>query len=111
MQGWQILGQSQRLVLSKALKDAPLMGRLSQGWFVGEVREVDLDANRFQLRSVPNVGTVRRVVDVLHAENARKYLGHGAKIFGSFECDAQGRPRLMRVERMEPYQLQASMPV
>jgi hypothetical protein len=99
----------ERVVLRESAVRAPLMRRTVKGSFVGELREVDLDARRFHLRDVPNIGSLRCVLGDLNAETARRLIGHGVKVSGDFEADAEGRPRLMRVESVEPFQVQSSI--
>jgi len=104
-----VLGQRERVVLRDATRRTPMMMAPQDGVFVGEVREVDLDARRFQLRNVPGVGTLRCAVDALHVEMARKLLGAGVVVRGRYEADATGRPRIMQVDHIEPFQVQANL--
>lgn len=99
----------ERVVLRESAVRVPLMRRTIQGVFVGELREIDLDARRFHLRNIPTVGSLRCVLGDLNAETARSLIGHGVKVTGDYEADVEGRPRLMRVESVEPYQIQASL--
>lgn len=102
------LRNRERVVLRESALRRPIMRRTRQGSFVGELKEVDLDFNRFQLRSVPGVGTLRCVMS-LPVVKARKFLGRGVKVTGTYETDVSGRPRLMRVDTIEPYQIQDSL--
>lgn len=99
----------ERVVLRESAVRSPMMLHTRTGTFVGELREVDLDSRRFHLRDVPGVGSVRCVLGNLNAETARKLIGHGVRVTGEYEADADGRPRLMRVETVEPYQIQAAL--
>ncbi len=101
----------ERTVLRESAMRAPLMQHVRAGVFVGELREIDLDAKRFHLRNVPGVGGIRCVLGDLNADIARRLIGHGVKVSGEYEADASGRPRLMRVQSVEPYQVQQSMPL
>lgn len=96
----------ERVVLRESALRSPVMRQVKTGSFVGELREVDLDAKRFHLREVPGVGGIRCVLGELNADTARKLIGHGVKVTGEFESDTDGRPRLMRVQTVEPYQIQ-----
>lgn len=96
----------ERIVLRETAVRQPMLRATKTGTFVGQLREVDLDARRFQLRGVPSIGTLRCVLDDMNVEVARKHIGQGAKVTGSYEADAEGRPRLMRVDRLEPFQIQ-----
>lgn len=100
------LTNRERVVLRETAVRQPMLRTTKIGTFVGQLREVDLDARRFQLRGVPNIGTLRCVLDDMNVEVARKHIGQGAKVTGSYEADADGRPRLMRVDRLEPFQIQ-----
>ncbi|AVF41528.1 hypothetical protein AL486_18875 [Pandoraea apista] len=94
-----VLGQRERIVLRESLR-SPLMRKKIEGTFVGEVREVDLDAGRFQLRGVQGVGTLRCAMP-FNNEQAAGWLGKGVKVSGVYETDHNGRPRLMRVESID----------
>lgn len=100
------LTNRERTVLRETAVKQPMMRRSVAGSFVGQLREVDLDTRRFQLRGVPNVGTLRCVLEGLNLDVARRHLGQGARVTGSYETDAEGRPRMMRVESIEPFQIQ-----
>ena len=96
----------ERVVLRESALRAPVMRTMAYGTFVGELREVDLDAKRFHLRGVPGIGGIRCVLGNLNADTARKLIGHGVRVSGEYEADADGKPRLMRVQTVEPYQIQ-----
>lgn len=100
----------ERVVLRESALRSPVMRKVKSGTFIGELREVDLDAKRFHLRDVPGIGGIRCVLGDLNAETARKLIGHGVKVSGEYEADADGRPRLMRVQTVEPYQIQKPLP-
>ncbi len=91
------LSQRERVVLRDALK-RPVLGNRKLGAFVGEVREVDLDAQRFHLRGISGVGTLRCVLAQIDALEARRMLGRQVRVRGDYETDRAGRPRLMLVE-------------
>lgn len=97
----------ERVVLRDTAVRSPLMRLTKSGTFVGELREVDLDARRFHLRYVEGIGSIRCVLGDLSADTARKLIGHGVKVTGQYESDAEGRPRLMRVEKVEAHQIQS----
>lgn len=103
------LTNRERIVLRDTAVRKPIMKRSREGTFVGEIREVDLDACRFQLRHVQGgIGTLRCVMGHLNADTARKFIGKGVKVRGRFESGLDGRPRLLQVESIEPYQTQSS---
>ncbi|WP_155774278.1 MULTISPECIES: hypothetical protein [Burkholderia cepacia complex] len=95
-----ILGQRERIILREALR-SPLFGKKIKGTFIGEIREIDLDAGRFQLRNIQGVGSIRCAA-AFTQEEARSLLGKTVKVSGEYETDKAGRPRLMRAERTEP---------
>ncbi|HEY4582613.1 MAG TPA: hypothetical protein VIG88_07090 [Lysobacter sp.] len=95
------LSQRERVVLADALKKPPLVNR-KRGRFIGEVREIDLDANRLHLRNVFGVGSLRCVLPTLDSGAAKMMLGEFARVEGEYEADKNGKPRLMLVERVEP---------
>ncbi len=102
------LHRRERLVLRGALA-SPLMLRKQFGKFVGELNEIDLDSNRFQLRNVDKVGTLRCVKEFSRSE-ARELLGRSVQVEGIYEADVTGRPRLMNVEKIAIFeQSQASL--
>jgi hypothetical protein len=103
-----VLSQRERVVLRDVTIKRPLMRNKNSGIFVGELREVDLDANRFHLRNIPDIGSLRCVMR-LSIDEARKLIGSGVKIKGIYEADNNGKPRLMQVESMEPYQVQTNI--
>lgn len=79
---------------------APAEGPRS-GEFVGVVREVDLDAHRFEIRSVSGVGSIRCVYREEHLGIVRRALDASVRVSGSYESLASGRPRLLTVEQVE----------
>lgn len=88
----------ERLALRHALVK-PMMRRKQDGSFIGELNQVDLDSTRFQLRNIPGLGTLRCVMNFTPA-HARRWLGHKVKVTGTYDTDALGRPRLMRVSEV-----------
>lgn len=96
----------ERVVLRETAVRRPMLRKPRQGSFVGELREVDLDAHRFQLRGVPSVGTLRCALDGLSAELARRHIGESVRVTGEYEERADGRPGLMQVAQITPHQRQ-----
>lgn len=101
-----VLDVRDRVVLGETVRKSPMMRNTRTGTLVGEIREVDLDANRFKLRT--ETGLVRCAYS-LGLTEARKFLGAGTKVHGTYEADRTGRPRLMWVDRIEPYQRQETL--
>jgi hypothetical protein len=105
------LTNRQRTVLRETAVRRPMLKATRTGTFIGQLREVDLDARRFQLRGVPSIGTLRCVLDDLNVDIARKHIGMGAEVTGTYETDRDGKPRLMRVESIQPFQIQGEIDV
>jgi hypothetical protein len=102
-----ILSKHGRDVLRSNIKH-PLMRNRCSGAFVGEFREVDMDANRFHLRNIPEIGSLRCVMQ-LSADEIRRVIGISVRVEGVYETDGNDKPRLMQVENIEPYQTQKSL--
>ncbi|MFZ5697803.1 MAG: hypothetical protein ACOY9J_03625 [Pseudomonadota bacterium] len=105
------LTQRSRQVIAGAL-NAPVH-RHTEGSFEGVLREVDLDAKRFEIRGVSGVGSIRCAYAERHEADVRKSLDARVKISGRFEALPSGRPRMVAVESVErigasPSQLQIS---
>lgn len=90
------LSQRERVVLKEAI-DSPVLHERKSGKFVGELREIDLDAHRFHLRGVAGVGNLRCAISSLDRVNAKNLLGEFVKVEGEYESNREGRPRLMIV--------------
>jgi hypothetical protein len=99
----------ERVVLRDRAVRRPLLRTPKQGTFVGELREVDLDAYRFQLRGIDAIGSLRCALDGLTAELARKHIGKSVRVTGAYEVRADGRPSLMKVDEIVPYQSQGTL--
>ena len=94
------LSQRERTVLADALRRPNLTNR-KHGKFAGEVREIDLDTQRMQLRHVTNVGSLRCVLPALSKDKAKHLLGELVSVTGDYESDRNGRPRLILVEEIQ----------
>lgn len=94
------LGQHERIVLRESLR-YPLMRQTKHGTFIGDVREIDLDAGRIELRNVASIGTIRCAFLDL-SETGKQWLDSKVKVTGVYETDRAGKPRLMKVESIEP---------
>lgn len=70
----------------------------------GDVREIDLDERRFELRQISHgeINDLRCIYgkEALD-ESARQWLGDRLKVSGRVQRDASGRPRLMKVKHLE----------
>jgi hypothetical protein len=91
------LSQRERVVLREALK-RPKLSFPKRGEFIGEIREIDLDAQRFHLRGVKECGTLRCIFpEKLQEHETKGMLGRYVSVLGDYEADKSGRPRLMSV--------------
>jgi hypothetical protein len=71
-----------------------------EGSFVGRVRAIDLDARRFQLRSVEGAGAVRCVYGE-GIDEPKTLLDQTISVSGQVEYDQRNRPRLMQVQQLQ----------
>lgn len=95
------LSQRERIVIREALK-RPKLTSPKTGSFIGQIREIDLDAKRFHLRGIKDCGTLRCILPDHYKESDYKaILGDMTKITGSYEEDKNGKPRLLLVENIE----------
>lgn len=65
----------------------------------GVVREIDLDARRFELRRVRGEGAIRCIYPEEFAAQAVKWLDRKLKVTGKVELGTNGQPRLLLVEQ------------
>lgn len=91
-----------KALLKKALK-RPVSPTARQMTLSGVVREIDLDAHRFELRRLEGQsyqGIVRCAYDK-RVGNPRELLNAEVRITGPIEVDVKNRPRLMQVETVD----------
>ncbi len=72
--------------------------------FPGQVREIDLDARRFELRHVENdeQNHLRCRYNSSYSDNdAKKWLNKSVRVSGKVERDANGKARLMEIQSIE----------
>lgn len=93
-----VLTPKSRAVLAGALA-APVL-QPGKGDFSGTLREVDLDARRFEIRGVEGIGSIRCVYSERHDTLVRLALDARVKVSGGYESLAGGRPRLVAVESL-----------
>lgn len=90
------LGLKERVVLREAIRGAPLMRKTKHGSFTGILRAIDLDTNRITIRNISaDLPGLRGAL--LETDAARGLLDQWVKIEGDYECNVDGRPRMMRV--------------
>lgn len=107
--GAATLSQRERVVLKEAI-DKPSLKQSREGTFIGYMQEADLDKTRIHLRGVPGIGTLRCVMPSLTVAQARAMFGGLVRVEGHYQCDRDGRPRLLFVERINAIE-QGEMPV
>jgi hypothetical protein len=93
------LSLHERSVLKQSVV-SPLFRKTESGSFEGELRAADLDKRRLVLRDVRDVGTIRCAINPELADQAKAYFGKKVRVFGKYEADRNGTPRMMRVERI-----------
>ena len=71
------------------------------GSFKGVVREIDLDARRFEIRKVEEAGTIRCIYDPAKYQDIRKILDAEIKVSGSYETGKDQQPRLMSADEIK----------
>lgn len=72
--------------------------------FHGQIREIDLDARRFELRHVEHLeaNEVRCIYDESHTDSAAsKWINKLVTVSGRVERDANGKARLMEIQTIE----------
>lgn len=95
------LSQRERMVLKQSV-DKPMLRRMEQGSFSGQLRAADLDKHRVVLREVDGIGSIRCVIAPHLDVSTQQLFGHRVKVIGSYETDREGRPRMMQVQSIEP---------
>ena len=104
-----ILSNRERVVLRDTTMKNPMLKRKVAGEFIGEMREVDIDSGRFQVRNIPEVGTLRCKLVGLSAETGRAFLGRGVRVSGDYEAGSDGKPRFMAVTAITEYARQGKL--
>ena len=97
------LSQRERMVLNSVIKHPELRTQKLEGNFVGWLRSADLDKRRAVLRDVDGLDSaIRCILDPGLESAAQNFFGGRVKATGRYECDNDGRPRLMYVDCIEP---------
>ena len=105
------LTPSTRRALSSALA-TPIRTR-GEGSFEGLIREIDLDARRFEIRGVNQIGAIRCVYGAHHDDLVRGALDARVRVAGKFEALESSAPRLVYVNTLAvlaPPPIQLSIP-
>lgn len=95
----ETLTPKSRLALSQALVSPVKVS--TSGTFDGLVREVDLDARRFEIRGVRGVGAIRCVYGPVHDHVVRAALDARVRVIGRYDTIEGQRPRFMAVDVLE----------
>lgn len=95
----ETLTPKSRLALTQALI-APVKVSTT-GSFEGLLREVDLDARRFEIRGVSGVGAIRCVYGPTHDQMVRGALDARIAVKGRYDTVEGQRPRFMAVDVLE----------
>ena len=93
------LTASSRRILNGAVARPVRVG--GRGSFVGIVREIDLDARRFEIRHVADVGAIRCVYGSHLEKQARQMLDKRVRVEGQYETLPNHKPRLIEVSSMD----------
>lgn len=83
-----------RGVVSRAVRGT------GSGRFEGVVRAIDLDARRFEIRGVADVGAIRCIYGEDYKKQAKGLLDARVAVTGEYEVQGR-RPRLLQVSSME----------
>ncbi len=98
-EGPRVLTPRSRKILNQSLVKP--VRESGSGEFEGVVREVDLDARRFEIRQVRGTGAIRCVYGPDQHELVRKILDAQVRVFGSFETLENRTPRLIGVSKID----------
>ena len=95
------LTPSSKKVLSQSLSK-PVKQKV-EGSFQGIVRQIDLDARRFQIKEVEKIGTIRCKYASNLDQQVREILDASATVTGMYDVTENGQPRLMDVAEIETH--------
>lgn len=95
------LTRKSREVLRRSLKEPSGNRSSGRDSFEGVVREIDLDAMRFEIRGVRYLRGIRCIYDERHKATAREILDCTVRVSGSYEAAADEQPRLVDVDTIE----------
>lgn len=95
----EVLTPKSRITLTQALVSPVKVN--TTGTFDGLVREVDLDARRFEIRGVSGVGAIRCVYGPMHDQIVRAALDAKIRVSGRYESVEGQQPRFIAVDVLE----------
>ena len=90
--------KSRRILKGEVRKPVRVTG---SGSFKGVVRAIDLDARRFEIRSVDDIGAIRCIYGSDRDALAKEILDKVVVVGGEYEAQADQRPRLVQVSTMK----------
>jgi hypothetical protein len=96
----QALTKQSRQVLGRSLNTPSSRREKSNGEFEGVVREVDLDARRFEIRGRGASSGMRCIYEPVYDSQIIGMLNAAVRVKGSYEAAADEQPRLVRVEQI-----------
>jgi hypothetical protein len=89
-----------RYLLKQALAQPPVRVR-DLGRFEGVVREIDLDAMRFEVRGIETIGALRCAYGPTWSPIVREMLDARVRVVGAYESLPNRQPRFLTVDRIE----------
>ena len=95
------LTKKSREILRQSLNQPSSKRSSGTDSFEGVVREIDLDALRFEIRGTRYQRGIRCIYDERHKGQAREILDCTVRVSGSFEAAADEQPRLVAVEAIK----------
>jgi hypothetical protein len=95
------LTKKSREILRQSLNQPSSKRSSGEDSFEGVVREIDLDALRFEIRGARYQRGIRCIYDDRHKPMIKKILDHTVRVSGSYEAGENEQPRLVSVETIE----------
>lgn len=95
------LTKKSREILRQSLNQPSSKRSSGQDSFEGVVREIDLDALRFEIRGARYHRGIRCIYDDRHKSMIKNILDHTVRVSGSYEAGENEQPRLVSVEAIE----------
>lgn len=95
------LTKKSREILRRSLTQPSKKRSSGTDSFEGVVREIDLDALRFEIRGARYQRGIRCIYDERHKVQAGEILNCNVRVSGSYEASADAQPRLVEVETIE----------
>lgn len=107
--GGKSVGSDNEVHLTPKLKEslrkhlASPVKKKDPGFFIGEVREADLDAHRFELRNIEgeSITSLRCSYSDKSESVVKSWLGQRVKAIGHVARDKEGNPRLLAITSIE----------